>query len=102
MTLEWNTLHDGAELACGDHWTYLITSDDRNLVLTRWENSPLALHHEVAAQASRYAIQLGGAWDVFPDTIAGVTGHLKRSAQEYESGLDVTGYPAWWHSRGGH
>lgn len=82
-------------LADGTDLTYLITADSRNVVLTRFDRdaTPLA----AARQAARNAIQLGGAYDAVPEAAAGVITHLKQAAQAYESGIDVTGQPGWWH-----
>lgn len=102
MTLEWNELPGGAEMSCGTDWTYLITRDDYAVVLTRWQTGPGPAAHEVAAQAARYAIQIGGQYKSMPDTAEVTVVHLMREAQAYESGLDVTGQRAWWHSEGGH
>jgi phosphatidylserine decarboxylase len=85
----------GSLLARGADCVYLITGNERIVVLTRWRggDGPVS----VARQAALNAIQIGGAWDAVPEAVAGVIGHLKQAAQQYESGLDVTGQPAWWH-----
>lgn len=97
MILEWNTLPGGGEMACGTDWTYLVARDDNTVVLTRWDTGPDPAAHEVASQAALYAIQLGGAYGEFPGVVGVTVVHLKRAAQEYESGRDVTGQRAWWH-----
>lgn len=85
----------GTLAAHGEDWTYLIMHDDRAVVMTRFHQGPD--YREVAAQAARYAIQIGGAYDEVPEAAAGVIAHMKRAAQVYESGGDVTGQPAWRH-----
>jgi hypothetical protein len=106
MKLDWTERAPGGALvAHGEAWTYLIAHNDRNAVLTRYGTSysgPGRAGREqdaarVAREAALYAIQLGGAWDTVPEAVAGVVVHLQESAQAYESGLDVTGQPAWWH-----
>ena len=96
--LEWNQLPgDPGELACGDSWTYLITRDDRAVVLTRWETGPNPAAYEVACQAAMYAIRFSGAYGVVPEAGDVTVAHLRKLAQQYESGLDVAGEPAWRH-----
>jgi hypothetical protein len=97
MNLKWNKLPGGSEMAIGADWTYLIARDDNTVVLTRWDTGPNPAAHEVASQAALYAIQLGGPYSAAPVTADIAAGHLMRAAQEYESGLDVTGQRAWWH-----
>jgi hypothetical protein len=105
VTLNWDRLPDGTELACGTGWTYLIARDDRTVTLTRWETASSGLAAgsiaypgmAVARQAALYAIQLGGAYGAFSGTADAIAGHLREAAQEYESGRDVTGQPAWRH-----
>lgn len=102
--LDWKSV-PGGELAEGTDWVYLIAKDERIVVLTRWEPRRDDHHElswppsdaEVARQAALHAIQLGGAYGSFPDAATAVSSHLKQAAQAYESGLDVTGYPAWRH-----
>lgn len=97
-TLEWNRLPGStSELAAGDDWTYLITQDDRAVVLTRWETGPNPAAYEVARQAALYAIRIGGAFGLSPEADAAVIAHLRSAAQQYESGIDVDGQPAWRH-----
>ena len=95
--LQWTPLDGGSELSSGQDWVYLITRDAGRLVLTRWEPEPNQLGWEVARQAALHAIQLGGAWDVVPETTVAIIAHMKDMAQQYESGLDVIGQPAWAH-----
>lgn len=94
MTLSWNEISAGILEAHGDDWTYVITQDDRQIVLTRWDAGILI---NAAAQAALNAISIGGAYKEVPEAARGVITHMKQAAQQYESGLDVTGYPAWWH-----
>jgi hypothetical protein len=97
VTLKWYKLPGGAEMACGDGWTYLITRNDSFVVLTRWDTGPNPAAHEIASQAALYAIRLGGPYGESPDTAEVTAVHLMRVAQAYESGLDVTAERAWRH-----
>jgi hypothetical protein len=99
VKLEWNQMPDGTgELASGDDWVYLIAADDRAMVLTRWEVAPAGLSRSgVARQAALFAIRIGGAFDAVPEAGAALAAHMRDTAQQYESGIDVTGQPAWWH-----
>jgi hypothetical protein len=96
--LEWVRGPGGSsELAAGDDWTYLITHDDRGMVLTRWEGYADISDADVARQAALYAIRIDGALEVVPEAAIALAAHMRSAAQQYESGLDVTGQPAWWH-----
>jgi hypothetical protein len=99
MKLEWIKLPDGGELAAGQDWTYLITLDGKGTMaaLTRWETGPGAMHIDIARQAALHAIRYGGVFTAGAEATETTLAHLRRSAQEYESGLDVIGQPAWWH-----
>lgn len=94
--LHWGEISKGILTAFGDDWTYLITSDDRMMVLTRFSSEvPVS----VAAEAALYAIQLGGVYAGSPGSgkaAEEVIRHLKITAQSYESGLDGTGLRAAW------
>jgi hypothetical protein len=96
--LEWVCGPGGSsELAAGDDWTYLIAHDDRAMVLTRWEGYADMSDADVARQAALFAIRIGGAFDAVPEAGAALAAHMRDTAQQYESGIDVTGQPAWWH-----
>jgi hypothetical protein len=95
MTLKWADPDSGGFLAHGAGEDYLIVWDAHMAVLTRWRRSSGKV--AAARQAALNAIQLGGAYDIVPDVTEGVIARLKRAAQEYEAGLDVSAYPAWRH-----
>jgi hypothetical protein len=91
--LNWRQI-PGGEQAHGTDWTYLITHDDWIAVLTRFQQGPD--YWEIARQAALNAIQLGGGYRAVPEVAADVVTHLKQTAQLYEAGTGITGYPAWW------
>jgi hypothetical protein len=107
MELNWESAPGagGGLIAYGTAWAYLIISDSRYVVLTRYYRTycqPGLYSRDVAAagvacQSALYAIKLGGAWEVLPETAEATAAHLRQAAQEYESGEDVTGQPAWRH-----
>src|SRR6476661_8604306 len=100
MDLTWiETGQDGLE-ARGDSWTYLIAWDDRTVVLTRYDtyySGPGRHGRErdaalVARQAALTAIQI--CTGDGPTRMAALAS-VRTAAQMFESGLDVTGQPAW-------
>jgi hypothetical protein len=97
--LSWERLPNGALLASGDDWAYLIAQNAHRVTLTRWVPRTGETGSEVAAQAALYAIHIGGAYGTVPEAADVTVLHLKRIAQVFESGGGAAGQPSWQHDR---
>jgi hypothetical protein len=96
-TLTWEPVPDStAEVAVGEHWTYLITADARQVVLTRY--APCGLVVPALSETALNAIQLACP---LPELQAGLRRHMQDAAQRYENGEDLEGQPAWRHAKEG-
>ena len=100
--LKWTeTGRDGLE-ARGESCTYLITWDERKIVLTRYGtfySGPGRYGREqdaalVARQAALTAMQIRA--EDGPSGMAALAS-VRAAAQMFESGLDVIGQSAWQH-----
>lgn len=89
MSLKWNEIRGGTLHAMGDEQTYLITSDDHGVVMTRFRSiTPVT----TAAEAALNAIAVSAYSE--SDQATAIT-RLKAMAAQFERGEDVFAQPRW-------
>ena len=94
MKLAWEPWDNtNALTATGESDTYLIVRDQTGVLLTRWY--PSANLGAAILQIALTTIRIQAQAQADVDA---AIARLRRMAQEYESGVDVTGQPAWQHN----
>lgn len=93
MKLNWAEIKRGVQEAHGGTCTYLITSDDHGVVMTRFSAGILI---NAAAEAALNAISLGSYSET---SQAMAVAQLQVMAAQFERGQDVFAQPRWAHER---